>query len=107
MTDRPDERIGMDYDVPETYDEFLARTGLPADSCTFCKRRGQHTAPALVVRRRWSGLELGQLLTYCDVEHHFDPQGGGFYGAGTDDRLQEICPIHHIELPRTGICDEC
>lgn len=101
MTDRPDERIGMKYDVPEPYDKFLARTGLPADSCTFCKGRGQQTPPAFVVRRRWNGRELGQLLSYCDAAHHFDPRGG-FYSSGTDDTLKETCPVHTWNSPSPG-----
>ena len=54
-------RIGMEYDVPERYADFLACTGLPASPGTFCMRLGLDAAPAFTVLRRWKGVELGQL----------------------------------------------
>lgn len=107
MADRVDERIGMEYDVPERYEDFLARTGLRASPCTFCKRRGLATASAYIVLRRWKGVELGQLQTYCDELHHFDAKRGKFYASGSDVPLREVCPDHFIELPATGVCDLC
>lgn len=103
--DRPDERIGMEYDVPEPYRGFLSRTGLKPDLCTFCKRQGLDTPPAFIVLRRWQGRKLGQLLTYCDELHHFDPEHGFFGRSG--ERLRPVCPVHLIELPSTGVCDYC
>ncbi|MDN5852190.1 MAG: hypothetical protein L0K86_04955 [Actinomycetia bacterium] len=95
----------MEYDVPEPYQGFLARTGLSPGSCTFCKGQGLDTPPAFIVRRRWSGRKLGQLLTYCDERHHFDPEEG-FYG-GSGEPLRAVCTVHFIELPVTGECDYC
>lgn len=104
MSDRPDERIGMEYDVPERYKDFLARTGLPADVCTFCKRIGRDTRPAHIVRRRWRQRELGQLQTYCDDLHHFDAEQGAFYSSGSEDPLREVCQTCHTEPAVNGAC---
>lgn len=107
MAGRVDERIGMEYDVPERYGDFLARTGLSPSPCTFCKRMGLDTEPTFIVLRRWKGVSLGQLQTYCDELHHFDARQGIFYASGSDKPLREVCPVHHIELPATGVCDFC
>ena len=78
--------------MPEPYEDYLRRTGVPPSSCTFCKGQGLNAVPAYVVLRRWNGRELGQLLTYCDIRHHFDADEG-FYG-GSGERLRATCPVH-------------
>jgi hypothetical protein len=104
---RVDERIGMEYYVPEPYEDFLARTGLSASVCTFCKRFGKNKGPAYIVLLPWKGRDLGQLQTYCDELHHFDPKLKSFYSSATDTPLRPVCPEHNIELPATGVCDDC
>jgi hypothetical protein len=47
------------------------------------------------------------LQTYCDELHHFDPKLKSFYSSATDTPLRPVCPEHNIELPATGVCDDC
>lgn len=104
MDARIDERIGMEYDVPERYEDFVARTGLPAEACTFCKRRGLDTETAYIVLRRRKGAELGQLQAYCDELHHFDTKGAIFYPSNPEETLREVCTTCHTEFAANGAC---
>lgn len=104
MVEKRDERVDMAYDVPEPYEDFLARTGLPASACTFCMRVGRDTRPAYTVKRRRAGLELGMLQSYCDEFHHFDTKRGVFYSSDPDTPLREVCPNCFTEVAANGSC---
>lgn len=35
----------------------------------------------------------------------YSPGGGG--GSPAEERAVELCPVHFIQLPATGVCDDC
>lgn len=58
---------------------------------------------------RWTYVQsdhLGAGMYY--VEHPINRlhEGGG--GApGKHEPLAQVCPVHHVALPSTGLCDDC
>jgi hypothetical protein len=76
----------------------------PAEACTFCKRLGLDTPSAYTVLRRWKGVELGQLQSYCDKLHHFDADQAIFYSSDSEVPLREVCPNCFTEVAANGAC---
>ncbi|MGH3480005.1 MAG: hypothetical protein ACRDPQ_16960 [Nocardioidaceae bacterium] len=54
--------------------------------------------------RRWKGVELGQLQSYCDEMHHFDAERAMFYSSESDEPLREVCPACFTEVAANGAC---